>query len=105
MLLVNPFYFLYDVSFQLSVAATYGLVYIAPILQKYLTHFPRIVGDVVRDTSSAQVAVLPLQLFYFGTFSWVAIFVNVIVLPIIPILMILGVLILVLLFYLQLRIL
>lgn len=94
MLLVNPFYLLYDVSFQLSVAATYGLVYIAPMLQKYLSHFPRIIGDVVRDTSSAQVAVLPLQLFYFGTFSWVAIFVNVIVLPIIPILMILGVLIL-----------
>lgn len=94
MLLVNPFYLLYDVSFQLSVAATYGLVYIAPILQKYLSHFPRIVGDVVRDTSSAQLAVLPLQLFYFGTFSWVAIFVNIIVLPIIPVLMILGVLIL-----------
>lgn len=94
MLLINPFYFLYDVSFQLSIAATYGLVYIGPVLQKYMTHFPRIVGDVVRDTSSAQLAVLPLQLFYFGTFSWIAIFVNVIVLPCIPVLMILGVLIL-----------
>lgn len=94
MLLVNPFYLLYDVSFQLSVAATYGLVYIAPMLQKYLSRLPRIISDVVRDTSSAQVAVLPLQLFYFGTFSWVAIFVNVIVLPVIPVLMILGVLIL-----------
>lgn len=95
MLFVNPFYFLYDISFQLSVAATYGLVYLAPIFQEYLTRIPRLISDVIRDTSSAQLAVLPLQLFYFGTFSWVALFANVIVLPIIPILMVLGALVLV----------
>ncbi|MFZ2152017.1 MAG: ComEC/Rec2 family competence protein, partial [Minisyncoccia bacterium] len=94
MLFVNPFYFLYDVSFQLSVAATYGLVYIGPIIQTQLKRVPRMLGEVVRDTSSAQLAVLPLQLFYFGTLSWVALFVNVLVLPFIPLLMILGVLIL-----------
>lgn len=94
MLLVNPFYFLYDVSFQLSVTATYGLVYVAPMLQKYFGRLPRIVGEIARDTSSAQLTVLPLQLFYFGTFSWVALFANIIVLPVIPLLMILGVMIL-----------
>ncbi len=94
MLFVNPFYLLYDVSFQLSVAATYGLVYIGPIIQTQLKHVPRVLGEVVRDTSSAQIAVLPLQLFYFGTLSWVALFVNVLVLPLIPLLMVLGVLIL-----------
>lgn len=94
MLLVNPFYLLYDISFQLSVAATYGLVYLAPIVQDRLKHFPKILAEVIRDTSAAQVAVLPLQLFYFGTLSWVALFVNIIFLPFIPLLMISGVLIL-----------
>ncbi len=68
MLLYNPFYLLYDVSFQLSVAATYGLVYVAPIIETYLVHFPKLLSELVRDTTSAQLAVLPLQLFILEVF-------------------------------------
>jgi competence protein ComEC len=95
MLMWNPFYLLYDVSFQLSVAATYGLVYIAPIVETYLTRFPKILSELVRDTSSAQLAVLPLQLFYFGSVSSISLFANVVVLPFIPLLMLLGTVVLV----------
>lgn len=91
MLLWNPFYLLYDVSFQLSVAATYGLTYLAPILGQYIFSKPRFGHELIRDTLGAQIAVLPLQLLYFGTLSWVSIFANILILPLIPILMVLGV--------------
>lgn len=90
MLVWNPFYLLYDVSFQLSVAATYGLVYVAPIIETYLVRFPKLLRELVRDTTSAQLAVLPLQLFYFGSVSSISLFANVVVLPFIPLLMVLG---------------
>lgn len=94
MLAWNPFYLLYDVSFQLSVAATFGLVYIAPIIEMYLSHIPKVFSELIRDTTSAQLAVLPLQLFYFGSISSISLFANVVVLPFIPLLMFLGVLVL-----------
>lgn len=90
MLLWNPFYLLYDISFQLSVAATYGLTYFAPALGRYIFNKPKFAHELVRDTMSAQIVVLPLQLFYFGTLSWVSLFANILILPFIPILMILG---------------
>lgn len=92
MLLWNPFYLLYDISFQLSVAATYGLTYLAPILGEYIFSKPRFGHELIRDTLSAQIAVLPLQLLYFGTLSWISVFANVLILPVIPVLMVLGVL-------------
>lgn len=95
MLLWNPFYLLYDISFQLSVAATYGLTYLAPVLGHYVFNKPKFAHELVRDTMSAQIIVLPLQLFYFGTLSWVSLFANIVILPFIPILMILGMLVLV----------
>lgn len=99
MLLFNPFYLLYDISFQLSVVATYGLVYIAPIIKTKLVRTPSFLSDVIRDTISAQVAVLPLQLFYFGTLSWVSLFANILILPTIPFLMVMGVVVLVVSIY------
>lgn len=90
MLLFNPFYFLYDVSFQLSIAATYGLVYIGPIVEVHLKRFPKIMRDATRDTFSAQIAVLPLQLFHFGVISSVSLISNVLLLPLIPLTMLLG---------------
>lgn len=93
MLLWNPFYLLYDISFQLSVAATYGLTYLAPALGRHVLKEPKFVHSLVRDTMSAQISVLPLQLFYFGAFSWISLFANLLILPFIPILMILGTLV------------
>jgi competence protein ComEC len=90
MLLWNPFYLLYDISFQLSVVATYGLTYLAPVLGQYIFSQPKFAHELVRDTISAQVMVLPLQLFYFGTLSWVSVFANIVILPFIPVLMVLG---------------
>jgi len=91
MLLYNPFYLVFDLSFQLSVMATYGLVYGAPIIETYFTKIPNPFRDAARDTIAAQLAVLPLQLYVFGTLSYVSIFINTLLLPLVPSMMILSV--------------
>lgn len=90
MLMYNPFYLLYDISFQLSIVATYGLVYIGPMVALHVKRFPAFLKEATRDTLSAQVAVLPLQLFYFGTISSVSLISNILLLPLIPIVVMLG---------------
>ncbi len=91
MLTYNPFYFLFDLSFQLSIAATYGLVFLSPIIQKYVKRIPAPFSDAARDTTAAQMAVLPLQLFAFGTVSYVALLANTLLLPLVPITMVFGI--------------
>ncbi len=89
MILVDPAYLLHDVSFQLSVAATYGLVYLAPHI--FLPRrVPSFLKTIIKETTAAQIAVIPLVLFYFGTLSWISFVVNILVLPMIPILMVFG---------------
>lgn len=95
MTLLNPYVVLWDVGFQLSFLATIGLVYIAPILKhiraiKYLGNKYEKITENFIATVSAIIATLPLILFQFGTLSFVAPFVNVLVLWVIPWLMLFG---------------
>jgi competence protein ComEC len=92
MILWNPWVLLYDPGFQLSFLATAGLIYLAPILERislfnYLSVWMR---EMVVTTISAQIAVLPLLLYLIGEFSVVALPINILVLPIIPVLMFVG---------------
>lgn len=86
MLLFSP-PLLFDVGFQLSFLATLGLLSFSPIFQ---TSKFRVIGEDLQTTISAQVAVLPILLSNFGTYSLWSILVNGLVLWTIPILMIIG---------------
>ncbi len=94
MLLVNPFVLVWDAGFQLSFLATMGLVYLSPILeQKFgprLAFFPAALREILFSTFSAIIATLPLILFQFGRLSIVAPVANLLVLPTIPYLMLVG---------------
>ena len=85
MLLFNP-NLLFDIGFQLSFLATAGLLFIFPLFNfKNL-----IIGSDLATTLSAQLAVLPILLSSFGTYSLWSILTNTLVLWSIPFLMILG---------------
>lgn len=92
MVIVNPKILVFDLSFQLSFLATVGLIYVSPIIEKYLTFVPESVGirTVVVATLSTQIFVLPFLLYAMGNFSSVALIVNILVLPFIPLTMLLG---------------
>lgn len=84
MLLYNPNW-LFDVGFQLSFAATLGIMTIKPLL-----HLDGIFGEDVATTVSAQIATLPILVGSFGTYGLLSILVNALVLWTIAPLMILG---------------
>ena len=92
MVFVNPRILLWDAGFQLSFLATLGLIYLGPILQKRLTKLPEAFGlqENLASTLSAIIFTLPIILFNFHRFSLVAPLVNILVLPAIPWIMLVG---------------
>ena len=105
MLLFNPLYIV-DVGFQLSVAATAGLLYIEPWMRKLQSFVPcndlgkqstelkaqayGFLVDYLYPTLAATVATMPIILWHFGRLSLISPLVNVLVLPVVPLIMLLS---------------
>lgn len=68
LLLLDPL-MIHDIGFQFSVLATFALIYASKILSKKLTLIPYFLADTFAIIISAQLFVLPLQLYYFRQFS------------------------------------
>lgn len=86
MLILNPYLLVHDPGFQLSFLATLGLILLAPHIEVHLTRIPTMLGvrGFLTATLATQVFVLPLLLYQMGLFSVVSVFVNVLVLPMVP---------------------
>lgn len=90
----NPYSGPFDTSFQLSFLATFAIINLSPIMDRYFYFIKiKVLREIISQTLSAIVMVSPLILYLLGNFSLVALPVNVLVLPIIPILMLFGFLI------------
>ena len=102
MTIASP-YVLWDVGFQLSFAATLGLVLYAERIKEWFVRFAsrwiqteqavRLsgpVGEFILFTFAAQITTLPLMAYHFQRLSLVSFIANPIVLPAQPPLMILG---------------
>lgn len=100
MLLISPL-ILFDIGFQLSLMSTAGLIWFHPWLSGKLLLLKKIpvLGDNLLVTLSAQLATLPIMLVNFGQLSWLAPLANALVLPLIPLLMVFGFLIVFLSFF------
>lgn len=92
MVIHNPLIIFHDPSFQLSFIASLGLVNLSPYFTKLLFFITDKFGirEIVSSTISTQISVLPIILRMTGEISIVALPVNLIVLPLIPITMLLG---------------
>ena len=93
MILWNPYSLAFDVGFQLSFLATLGLIVFSPYLKERLEFVPdKIMSarEFLTATLATQLFVLPLLLYQVGEFSVVAVLVNVLVLPMVPIAMLLA---------------
>jgi len=93
MLLINPLLLRYDAGFQLSFMAVAGILFLQPILEELTQNWPNPLKakSLFIVSLSAQIFTLPLAIYHFGIMSVIAPFVNLIVVPIIPIVMILGI--------------
>lgn len=92
MVLLNPWILIYDISFQLSCMATYGLVYFSPIVYRYMGIVTSQFGlrEIVSSTIATNIAVLPLLMYKTGIVSLVSVPVNVVIVPVVPLVMLLG---------------
>ncbi|OGY83703.1 MAG: hypothetical protein A3F54_04950 [Candidatus Kerfeldbacteria bacterium RIFCSPHIGHO2_12_FULL_48_17] len=88
----RPQVLVYDAGFQLSFLSTVGLVYLSAPLERVVRWLPERFGlrENAGATLAATLATLPLSLFQFGGISVVAMFTNVLVLPLMPLAMGLG---------------
>ncbi len=99
MLIHNPRILVFDLSFQLSFLATLALIFVSPIVDQFLKRFNLFnkvlkpeskAREIIVSTLATQLFVLPFIIYKFGLVSIVALPVNLIILPVIPLIMLLG---------------
>ena len=91
-MLINQPLLIFDISFQLSFSATAGLLYIAPELRILMRELPRWVSTPAAMTISAQIASLPIVIWYFNQVSLSSVLANVFVMPILEFVIVGGLL-------------
>ncbi|HNZ86858.1 MAG TPA: ComEC/Rec2 family competence protein [bacterium] len=84
---INPYTIFYDVGFQLSFFATYGLMYISPLIEKYFEFLPEQLEIRSSLTSSiaAIISTTPILIYQFRQLSIVSPISNLLILPLISI--------------------
>lgn len=85
MIFHNPRILLYDPSFHLSMLAFIGLVYTTPVVAYVLR-----MNNMITETLAVQITVMPYLLWSTGSLSIVALAVNIITVPFVPYIMLLG---------------
>ncbi|HAK73702.1 MAG TPA: DNA internalization-related competence protein ComEC/Rec2, partial [Sporomusaceae bacterium] len=83
---------LYDISFQLSFGATAGLVFLYSKTTEKLRFLPKWLASAFAVTFAAQAGIIPFLAWYFHSFSISSFIANIIVIPIIELVIILGLL-------------
>jgi competence protein ComEC len=86
---INP-YALFDVGFQLSFGAFAGMLVLVAPVQRALGFLPRSVGGNVAVSIAASAGTAPISLAVFGRMSLVAVFANLVVVPVLPVITGLG---------------
>ena len=94
MVLINPKVLVWDIGFELSFLALLGLVYLRPaIIQMFnITTESGVLNwrENLLSTLAAQLAVLPLILARFGSFSVLSLLTNMLILTFVPLTMFMG---------------
>ena len=84
--MINPFYVWSDIGWYLSFLAFFGVLIVAPQLQKRLfkKRSPSNMAQIITETICAYLLTLPLIMYIFGKASMVALVANLLVVPLVP---------------------
>ena len=88
--------FLFDVGFQLSYIALFFIIWLQPLLSSIWTpkyKVSKYIWDILTVSFAAQIGTLPLSIYYFHQFPGLFFVTNLIIIPFLSIIMILGVLV------------
>jgi competence protein ComEC len=82
----------FDISFQLSFLATIALIFFSPLVERKLQFItPKYkLRELIVATVATQIFVLPFILYKMGIFPVYALLANLLILPLIPTIMLLG---------------
>ena len=90
-LIYNP-YLINSISLQLSYLAVIGVIYISPIIQKYMSRYiPLKLSQTISITLGSQIAILPIMLAKFNIFSFTFVISNLLAIPVLEICIFLGI--------------
>lgn len=89
LLLIKPYY-IYNIGYVLSFLATLGIILFNKDLNKKLYKLPNSIRNTIAISLSAQILTLPIIILYFNEVSLNFIVGNIIVIPFINILVVLG---------------
>jgi len=92
MLAQNPLLLRLDVGFQLSFLAMMGIIYLRPTFSSWFRKIPNLFQfrNILAMTLSAQIFTLPILIYNFGYMSLVAPITNILIIPLLPYIMVLG---------------
>ncbi len=94
MIFHNPLALFYDAGFQLSFLAVAGIIYLGPYLQKKLRFLPSIgflnLKSILAMTFAAQIFTFPILFYHFNQFPLVSPLANLLVVPFIYWIVVLG---------------
>lgn len=92
MVLLNPKILAFDVSFQLSALATFGIMAFEKTVEAYLQFLPNVaqVREILATTIAAQIPTIPILIYTFHSLSTVSLLANILVLPLVPFIMATG---------------
>ncbi len=88
LMFINPKLFRDDIGFQLSFTAVLGIIYIFPIIKAWLEKIKITnkykIRDILGVTMAAQIATMPIAVYYFEVLPILGIIVNLFVLWVLP---------------------
>ncbi len=92
MILHQPLSLPYDPSFQLSFLATVGLIVWTPYIERIIKSVPKkfLLREIIASTVATQIVVIPYIIWYIGKTSTLGLLSNIIIVPLVPWLMLLG---------------
>ena len=86
----NPMYIYVDIGWQLSVLAWAGVLWLAPGFRPKTITRHGMFWEVFSTAIGAYLATAPILAYYFGTVSFIAPLANIFILPVVPVIMLLG---------------
>jgi competence protein ComEC len=89
MLFIDP-KLIFDLGFQLSFMATFGITFFNPLFSVWFKRVPALIRNDLCQTLGAQIATLPIIILSFGGYSWVSPIVNLLIVSTLPVIMRLG---------------
>lgn len=93
LVLINPLALRYDVGFHLSILATFGLITYQKTFSKIFKEKLKVKGflnEILSSSVSATIMTMPYVAYQIGIMSIVGLFVNIIITPLIPLVMMMG---------------